>query len=101
MVLQRTIDNLRERPKEERRAVALGISIAVMLILLIGWGMFFIRTVQTTQILPAIEYDDASIQTAAGAASDYTGWVSSLPEETPEDSGPIELIQQNEDTIPQ
>lgn len=93
MVLQKTIDNLRERPHDERRAVALGVAIAVMVILFIGWAIFFVRSIQTSQVLPAIQYDDFSTQTAASAAIDTTGWVST-PQDEPTDPSEIELIDE-------
>ena len=45
MVLQRTIENLKDRPKHERRAVALLCALGVVVVLLIGWMFFFFRTV--------------------------------------------------------
>ena len=47
MVILRTIENLRERPKDERRAVALGVALAVVAILFVGWAIFFVRKVQS------------------------------------------------------
>jgi hypothetical protein len=46
VVVQKTIDNLKDRPKDERKAVAGGIAIAVIAILLIGWGVLFLRKIQ-------------------------------------------------------
>lgn len=46
MVVQKTIDNLKERPKDEKTAVAGGIAITVVLILFIGWGFLFIKKIQ-------------------------------------------------------
>ena len=46
MVIQNTIDNLRDRPHHERRAVALGISLGVVAVLFLGWIVFFVRNVQ-------------------------------------------------------
>lgn len=37
MVVQRTINNLRERPKHERKAVATWIAIGIVVILLLAW----------------------------------------------------------------
>ena len=46
MVIQRTIENLRERSTDERRAVALGIAIFVVAVLFFAWAIFFFRKVQ-------------------------------------------------------
>ncbi len=43
MVVQRTIDNLRQRPQEERVMVAGSIAIGVVALLLVGWVVFFLR----------------------------------------------------------
>jgi len=43
MVVQRTINSLRDRPKDERVAVAGGIAIAVVTVLLVGWVVFFLH----------------------------------------------------------
>ena len=48
MVLERTLNNLRERPKEERTAIAAWISIGVVAILLIGWLIYFLHSIQNT-----------------------------------------------------
>ncbi len=41
MVVQKSINNLKERPKDEKTAVATGGAAVVVLILLIGWGFWF------------------------------------------------------------
>lgn len=46
MAVQKTIDNLKERPKDERKAVATGIAAAVVLILFIGWAFLFFKKIQ-------------------------------------------------------
>ncbi|MDO8522167.1 MAG: hypothetical protein Q7S08_02680 [bacterium] len=50
MVLQKTVDNLKSRPRHERRAVARGIAIAVVAILFIGWIILFFRNIQANGI---------------------------------------------------
>jgi uncharacterized protein HemX len=45
MVVQKTIDNLKERPKDERKAVAGGIAILVIAVLLIAWAILFFRKI--------------------------------------------------------
>ena len=46
MVVQKTLDNLKERPKDEKTAVATGISVVVVAILLIGWGFWFVSNLK-------------------------------------------------------
>lgn len=46
MVVQKTISNLKERPKDERKAVAGGIAIFIVVVLLLAWGFLFIRRIQ-------------------------------------------------------
>ncbi len=45
MVVQKTIDNLKDRPHDERKAVAGGVAIFVVVVLLIGWGIMFVRKI--------------------------------------------------------
>lgn len=45
MVVQKTIDNLKDRPQDERKAVAGGIAIAVVAILFIGWSILFFKKI--------------------------------------------------------
>ncbi len=42
MVIQRTIENLKERPREERRAVASMIALSVIGVLLLVWAISFL-----------------------------------------------------------
>jgi hypothetical protein len=48
MVLQRTLNNLRERPKEERTAIAAWIAIGVVALLFAGWLIFFFNSIRTS-----------------------------------------------------
>ncbi|MDO8552025.1 MAG: hypothetical protein Q7S01_00685 [bacterium] len=50
MVLQKTVDNLKARPKHERRAAARGIAMAVVVILFVGWVIIFFKNVRETGI---------------------------------------------------
>jgi hypothetical protein len=43
MVIQRTVEKLRERPEHERAAVAGSIAIGVVAILLVGWVAIFLH----------------------------------------------------------
>lgn len=46
MVVQKTIDNLKQGPKEDKVAVASGIAITVVVVLLVVWAFFFFRSIQ-------------------------------------------------------
>lgn len=49
MVLQQAqnaVSNLKDRPKDEKKVVAGGIAIAVVAVLLVGWGILFIKKIQ-------------------------------------------------------
>lgn len=47
MVVQSTIDNLKERPKDEKQVVAGGIAITVVVVLLVGWAVIFFKRIQS------------------------------------------------------
>lgn len=47
MVVQKTIDNLKDRPKDERKAVAGGIAITLVVVLLIAWAFLFFKRIQS------------------------------------------------------
>jgi hypothetical protein len=46
MVIQRTVESLRERPRDERKAVAGGIAIGIVAILFFGWAFLFFKDIQ-------------------------------------------------------
>ncbi|MCR4281070.1 MAG: hypothetical protein NUV88_01920 [Candidatus Kaiserbacteria bacterium] len=50
MVLQKAVNHLRNRPKEERRATALGIALLIVAILFIGWTIMFFKRIQSSSI---------------------------------------------------
>ena len=60
MVIQKAIDNLKDKPKDDRKAVAGGIAIGIVLLLLLGWGFFFFKRVQS----------GAQLQQLGGGAQD-------------------------------
>ncbi|MDO8562001.1 MAG: hypothetical protein Q7S05_04220 [bacterium] len=64
MVLKRTVDNLKDRPRDERKAVASGIAALIVAILFIGWVVLFFKKIQSTRE-----------QTAAVAGSSLRGKV--------------------------
>lgn len=55
MVLQKAVDNLKEKPHDEKKAVAGGIAIAVVVILLVGWGFLFLRNIQRGSAVPSLQ----------------------------------------------
>jgi hypothetical protein len=46
MVLQKAVDNLKERSKDERQVVAGGVAITVIIVLFIGWAVLFFKRIQ-------------------------------------------------------
>ena len=45
MAIQKTISDLKEGPKEDKVAVASGIAVTVVVVLLAGWAIFFLRSI--------------------------------------------------------
>lgn len=46
MVMQKTFNNLKEGPKEDKVAVASGIAVTVVIVLLAAWAIYFFRGIQ-------------------------------------------------------
>ena len=46
MVVQKALDNLKEGSKDDKVAVASGIAISVVVILLVAWAIFFFHNIQ-------------------------------------------------------
>ena len=46
MVVQKAINNLKDGPKDDKVAVASGIAISVVVVLLAAWAIFFFRGIQ-------------------------------------------------------
>jgi hypothetical protein len=61
MVLERTLNNLRERPKEERTAIAAWVAIGVVAILLIGWLVYFLHNIVSQ---PPSDFQNVATSTA-------------------------------------
>ncbi len=55
MVVQDKIDSLKEKPHDEKRAVAGGIAIAVVVVLLVGWAFLFLRNIQKGTAIPTLQ----------------------------------------------
>lgn len=47
MVLEKTVDNLKDRSKDERQVVAGGIAVTVVVVLLVGWAVIFFKRIQS------------------------------------------------------
>ncbi len=47
MALQKAVDNLKERSKDERQVVAGGIAITIVVVLLVGWAVLFFKRIQS------------------------------------------------------
>lgn len=45
--MQKTIDNLKDRSKDERQVVAGGIALTVVVVLLVAWAVLFFKRVQS------------------------------------------------------
>ncbi len=46
MVVQKAIDNLKSGPKDDKVAVASGVAISVVVVLMAAWAIFFFRNIQ-------------------------------------------------------
>ncbi|OGG58038.1 hypothetical protein A2853_00910 [Candidatus Kaiserbacteria bacterium RIFCSPHIGHO2_01_FULL_55_17] len=46
MAIKDTVGSLKERPKDEKKAIAGGIAIAVVVVLLAGWAILFFKKIQ-------------------------------------------------------
>ena len=46
MVVQKTFNNLKEGPKEDKVAVASGIAVSVVVVLLAAWAIYFLHSIQ-------------------------------------------------------
>ena len=55
MATQSTIDTLKDKPHDEKRAVAGGIAVAVVAILLVGWAFMFLRNIQRGSEIPTLQ----------------------------------------------
>ena len=47
MVLQKALDSAKDRPKDEKKVIAGGIAIFVVVALFFGWAMFFLKKIQS------------------------------------------------------
>lgn len=54
MVVQQKFNDLKDAPHEDKKAVASGIAIFVVVVLIIGWGFIFLKNVRRTAV-PSLE----------------------------------------------
>lgn len=54
MVIQNAINSVKEKPHEEKKAVATSIAVGVVVVLLVGWGFLFLRKIQKGS-MPTLE----------------------------------------------
>lgn len=47
MVLQKAVNNLKDRPKDEKKVVAGGIAITVIVVLFFAWAILFLKKIQS------------------------------------------------------
>ena len=50
MVAQKTLDNLKSGPKDDKVAVASGVAISVVVVLLVAWAIFFFKNIQKNAV---------------------------------------------------
>lgn len=62
MVIQKTIEDLKNRPQHERAAIARMIAIVVGVILFVCWAYFFLTNIKSA--VPVAAIDTAGTQTA-------------------------------------
>ncbi len=63
MAIQKTVDNLKDRPKDERQAVAIGTAGVVVLLLLVGWAFYFLKSIHSEQQSAGQTYDVPDLST--------------------------------------
>lgn len=64
--MQKTIGNLKERPKDERQVVAISTAGAVVLILVVVWAFYFLKSLRQQQTESGAAYE---VPVDSGSAS--------------------------------
>ena len=93
MVLKKAVNNLKQGPKEDKVAVASGIAISVVVVLLVAWAIFFFRGLargsHTIQLGGGVqdEFNFTSVKEAQQALQQDLSNPSNTP---PNSSGPVQ-----------
>ncbi len=76
MVLENTVNNLRERPRDQRKKIAAIAALAVIVILFLGWAILFFKKIQNTEPiqLDAVreDFEESFPGTETGASGEVT-----------------------------
>jgi len=70
MVLQKAqkmIDNLKERPKDDKKLIAGGIAIIIVVILFFGWAYLFLNKIQNHDQLPEVLSEEQGVSLSEAA----------------------------------
>ena len=59
------LDNLKERPHHERKAIALWVTVGIVVVLFLGWAIFFFQRIQN--IIPAPQPQQPAATSTASA----------------------------------
>ncbi len=79
MVMRRTVERLRERPHDERRAVAGSIALSVVGVLFVGWVAFFLHGIGSGQEVEATDQQPTTqAQQAASVSPTISQWQSTV-----------------------
>lgn len=49
MALLNAVNNLKERPRDEKKVIAGGVAIAVIIVLFLTWAVLFFKKIQNTE----------------------------------------------------
>ena len=76
MVLQNAVNNLKERPRDEKKVIAGGVAIAVIVILFLVWAFLFFKKIQNAEPIQldtiAEDFTDSFPNTDSGTSGSVT-----------------------------